>query len=654
MTLLRNAGRGLVGGLVAGATWALVEAAVNWSLGGLVPLRAAAVLLAIDLGVGAAAGIAIGLLFGLRGRTAAGAPLALGLAAAYALFRIYDPPGLGLEAVFAIVAAGVAALGAVLAGAEGGVVGFLLLTLLASTAVALGGFEIDELAGSRRWGAGLTFAVAFLPLAAVVVDRLLAVAVRRPVTRLGLVVAALALVAMVGSHPLATAPIDDPIVTGVPPANAPDVILVTLDTTRADHLSTYGYGRDTSPNLTAFAADGLLFTEARSPAAWTLPGHASLFTGTYPTRHGAHFAGAWLPGQSRDGRQMVAFPLSPSAVTMAEALRDQGYRTGGFVANFSYLHRDFGVAQGFGRYEDAPALLLRLRPAGLRLAQQVVPSFCLAPIRSAREINGAALTWLDRQPAGRPVFLFVNYMEAHQPRLAPPPYDRWSREVPGASRLARRNLYYEHAVKNLPDIERRFVEANYDGELAAMDEALGELLAALRARGRYDNALVVVTADHGEFLGEHQQMGHIGQMLYEPVLHIPLAVKFPGAARARGRATNPVQLVDVLPTVLATTGAPVPADVQGEALPHVSHASLAEEDVDPFLVRRYGAVYDRSIRVLYDGSYKLIRTSRGESMLFDLSRDPKEQTDLAATEPERVADLLRRLETTLGTLVARK
>jgi len=110
----------------------------------------------------------------------------------------------------------------------------------------------------------------------------------------------------------------------------------------------------------------------------------------------------------------------------------------------------------------------------------------------------------------------------------------------------------------------------------------------------------------------------------------------------------------VLPTVLATTGAPVPADVQGEALPHVSHASLAEEDVDPFLVRRYGAVYDRSIRVLYDGSYKLIRTSRGESMLFDLTRDPKEQTDLAAAEPERVADLLRRLETTLGTLVARK
>src|SRR4029077_10377688 len=106
VTILRNAVRGLAGGLVAGATWALVEAAVNWSLGGLVPLRAAAVLLAIDLGVGAAAGLVIGLLFTLRGRTAAGAPLALGLAAAYALFRIYDPPGLGLEPAFSILAAG--------------------------------------------------------------------------------------------------------------------------------------------------------------------------------------------------------------------------------------------------------------------------------------------------------------------------------------------------------------------------------------------------------------------------------------------------------------------------------------------------------------------------------------------------------------------
>jgi len=163
-----------------------------------------------------------------------------------------------------------------------------------------------------------------------------------------------------------------------------------------------------------------------------------------------------------------------------------------------------------------------------------------------------------------------------------------------------------------------------------------------------------VTADHGEFLGEHDQMGHIGQMLYEPVLHVPLAVKFPGPDRLRGRDARPVQLIDVLPTVLTVTGGDVPPDVQGEPLPDVRHPSLAEEDVDPFLVNRYGARYDRSVRVLYDGTYKLIRTSRGERMLFDLARDPEERTDLAAVEPARAEALLRRLESALATQVAKK
>jgi arylsulfatase A-like enzyme len=335
-------------------------------------------------------------------------------------------------------------------------------------------------------------------------------------------------------------------------------------------------------------------------------------------------------------------------VTLAEVLRDRGYQTAGFVANFSYMYREFGMAQGFGRYDDAPGLLLRLRPPAVRVAQRFRPDFCLVPFRSAHEINGAALAWLERVPAERPVFLFVNYMEAHQPRLAVAPNDRWVRELPGADRLARRRLYYEHAVAHLPDDERDFIVANYDGRLADLDAALGELLTALRARRRYENALVIVTSDHGEFLGEHGQMGHIGQMLYEPVLRVPLVVKFPGTDGRRGQDPTPVQLVDILPTVLAEVGAALPAGVQGEALTHVAHPSLAEEDIDPFLVARYGERYDRSIRVLYDGSYKLISTSRGEHMLFDLARDPGENTNLATAEPERTADLKRRLEAAHG------
>ena len=162
----------------------------------------------------------------------------------------------------------------------------------------------------------------------------------------------------------------------------------------------------------------------------------------------------------------------------------------------------------------------------------------------------------------------------------------------------------------------------------------------------------MVTADHGEFLGEHDQVGHIARMLYEPVLHVPLVVKPPGAAQPPARIDRPVQLVDVLPTVLQTVGAPIPPGVQGQPLLDADHALLAEEDINPFLVARYGALYDRAIRVLYEPPYKLITTSRGQRMLFDLTRDPGESQDLSATEPAVLDRMAQRLEASMSTMVA--
>jgi arylsulfatase A-like enzyme len=638
---------------VAGTVWWAVEGALNWVLGGFVPAAVALRLLALDLAFGAAAGVLVGGLLALAGRSPEPRVFALALVGAYGLLRVYAPPGLGTEALFVALAAVAVLAGVVLAGARaGGAFGFVQLSLLGTTAVALGEFVLDEATGGDLGGVRLPLLLASLPLAGVAVDRVVAFAVRRPGARLGIALAAGALAAVVWGRPLATTALDDALVTAVPPpAGTPDVLVVSLDTTRADHLSTYGYHRDTSPNLTAFAADALRFTQARSPAAWTLPGHASLFTGKYPSRHGAHLAGAWLPGRSMEGRRQVAFPLHERAVTLAELLRDRGYRTAGFVANFSYLYRDFGVAQGFAHYEDRPALLFKLRPHAVRVVQRFVPSFCLKNFRSAWEINAAALAWLDAAPAGRPVFMFVNYLEPHQPWLASPPWDRWSQDLPHADRLAQKDLY-THAVKEVGELERAFIVANYDGQVAAMDAAFGELIAALRARGRYEQTMIVVTSDHGEFLGEHGQLGHTGRMLYEPVLRIPLVVKWPGEARPRGEAHGVAQLVDVLPTVAAVAGVTLPADVQGEVLPDVTHAALAEEDINPFLVSRYGETYNRAVRVIYDGSYKLISTSRGEHMLFDLARDPEERHDLSGREPERLSTLRGRLEALLGAPLA--
>jgi arylsulfatase A-like enzyme len=645
---LAGALRGLCLGALAGVLWFALEAIGNWLGGGFVPSATLRAIAELDLVIGAVAGAVLGAVLP-RGGLALGVALAM----VYGFLRVFEPPGMGAEGVYVLVAAVLVAAVARLGRRDGaGVLAFVHATLLGAAAVL--GLEtlLDQLHAHALRGLRLPVAIAAVPAVSVAADWLIGLAIRRRGIRLGLELAAAAVACAVLGRPLSTAPLESRVVTAVPPpAGTPDVFLVSLDTTRADHLSLYGYGRPTSPNLEKLAADALVFTQARSAAGWTLPGHASMLTGMYPSRHGAHLAGGWLPGESIDGRRNVAFPLSADKVTLAEALRDRGYTTGGFVANFSYLYRDFGLAQGFSLYDDAPGLLLRVRPPAVRFAQRFAPGFCLKPYRTARDMNRLALEWLDRAPAGRPVFMFVNYMEPHQPWLAPPPHDRWVSELPQARSLATKDLY-THEVKNFTPEEVAFIQANYDGQLAAMDEALGELVAELKARGRYERALIIVTADHGELLGEHGFVGHMGRMLYEPLLHVPMVVKFPGADHPRGRVDTPVQTLDVTPTALDEASASVPPDVQGQDLRHVTRPSLAEEDINPFLVADYGETYDRAVRVLFDGSWKLISTSRGQRMLFDLAHDPGETNDLAAAEPDRVEELARRLEDRMSTMVA--
>jgi arylsulfatase A-like enzyme len=646
---LTGAARGLATGVVGGLVWVAIEATLGWWSGSVVPQSAALTIAGANLAIAALAGTLAGLAAPAGNRV-----LALAVVGTYGLMRVYAPPGWGGEAVY-VLAFGAAAAAIVRATGAGTTrIGIVLTIAVGALGVLLGDAWLDEHYESALQGRLLPIVVAGLALAPVLADGLLALVVPSVGRRAGALLA-VGLVALVATAtPLSTDPFVEDVVTGVPPpAGTPDVILVSLDTTRADHLSTYGYHRETSPNLTALAADALLFTQARSPAGWTLPGHASMLTGLYPGRHGAHLAGGWLSGQSIDGRRNVAHPLAADRVTVAEALRDRGYSTAAFVANFSYLYRDYGLAQGFGRYEDAPGMLLRVRPPVARVVRTFVPAFCLKPYRTAREINALALQWLDRAPTGRPAFVFLNYMEPHQPWMAEPPFDRWVWELPKAKALATRDLY-THEQKHFTPDELAFIVASYDGQVAAMDAALGELVAALKARGRYEGALIIVTADHGEMLGEHDTVGHMGRMLYEPLVHVPMLVKFPGADRPRGRETRPVQLVDVTPTALRAAGAPAIPGMQGHVMPEVTHPTMAEEDINPFLVTKYGPGYDRAIRVFYDGTHKLMTTSRGEKMLFDLARDPGETENLAARDQARVADLTRRLEAAFGTTVAAK
>ncbi len=655
-SLLRNALVGIGAGLVAGTVWWVVESLTNWALGGVVPAHVARTILGLDLAVAGTAGIVLGLALTFVPGGASGPALALGLTMAYGLIRVFEPPGMGGEALFVLLATLSAALGVRLVGDERrGPLAFVHLTLLTTTITALGKAIIGEaqsdyFSKTEPSGASLAFLLAALPLAAVIADRGVAFALRRRTVRFAFEVAIGLGAAVLWNHwspPLWTAPIDQMTLVAEPPAaGTPNVLLIVLDTTRADHLSTYGYARETSANLTALAKDGLNFTEARSPAEWTVPGHASIFTGMYPSRHGAHYAGDWTSGPMIYGRKRV-LPLPDERTTLAEVLRDRGYVTGGFAANFANLDRGFGMAQGFMHYEDHPGLLFRPVPHVVRFVQRFRPAFCKKPFRSAQEINEAALDWLDKAPEGRPFFVFLNYLEPHH-WLAAPPYDLWSRDLPHARQLALKGLFTHKVPVHLTDEEQKFIVANYDGEVMAMDAALGELMAALKARNSYEDTLIVVTADHGELLGEHQIVGHGGRMMYEGLLHIPMVVKLPGKDRPRGDRPDRVQLVDVLPTVLATIGAPLPDGVQGQPVQHVTHDTIAEEQINPEFVAQFGDVYNRALRVYYDGPYKLISTSRGDRFLFDLGSDPNEDQNIASRDPQRVAAMEQRLETMMS------
>jgi arylsulfatase A-like enzyme len=653
-------GRGLAAGLAAGIVWWAIEAAVNWAFGGVIPLGQALVVLGLDVALGGLGGLAVGAVLGVAAGGGSAASYALGMTVVYGLIRAYEPPGLRAEALFVVAGAVCAALAVRIAGqaSRRTWLTFIHISLVATAAIAIGKTGITEVQSSyfskqEPNGAALPILLAVLPLLGVCADRFLGLALRpwrEPGTRTApagiRLTAELAMaltVALVWGKPLSTAPFDDPRpLLAAAPAGAPDVFLISMDTTRADHMSTYGYERETSPHLSALAADGLSFTQARSPAQWTVPGHASMLTGMYPSRHGAHYVGGWTSGPAIYGRRRV-FPLGDDKTTLAEVLHDRGWATGAFVANFANLFRGFGMAQGFQHYEDNPGLLLRPAPHVVGFAQQYAPAFMKKPFRSAQEISEAALAWLDQVPAGRPAFVFMNYLEPHH-WLAAAPYDVWARDLPHAARLARKGLFTHAIPANLSKEERDFVTANYDGQILAMDAALGEFVAELKRRGRYENALIVVTADHGELLGEHDIVGHGGRMMYEGLLRIPLVVKMPGADRPKAVIDNPVQLVDVLPTVLQSIGAPVPAGVQGSPLQQVARNSIAEEHINPEFVSFYGDVYNRALRVIYDGPYKLITTSRGERVLFDLVTDPTESKDLAARETQRTARMEEELD----------
>jgi arylsulfatase A-like enzyme len=363
-----------------------------------------------------------------------------------------------------------------------------------------------------------------------------------------------------------------------------DVILIVIDTQRSQNMSIYGYGRETSPALAAFARDAVTYERAVSPSTWTVPSHGSLLTGRWPSYHGAERVA---------GDKLQAMPINPDLPTLAELLRAAGYRTAAFVANYTYVSPLFGFHRGFEVFDDE------------------------AKFFRAEEILAKAEQWLAAQR--EPAFLFVNLIDPHEPYEPPPPYDgMYPGKGAGYGGSFRELLHVQHRA--LTAAMREHFVSQYDGETAYTDHALGHFLDRLRALGRYRSSLVIVTSDHGELLGEHGLAGH-GVWPWEEQVRVPLLVKYPGSRGGGRRVAARVSNLGVFAAALRAAGLGAPEGV----------------DPDPFDPTRPVFVEDldfngHRVRAVYEGSRKLISSvdpaGNEWTSLYDLDADPQERRPL--------------------------
>jgi len=369
----------------------------------------------------------------------------------------------------------------------------------------------------------------------------------------------------------------------------PNVLLITIDTVRADHLGAYGYQKGATPALDRLAHEGVTFLDATSQAPLTGPAHAALLTGMFPARLGV--------------RDNASTPIGDSVTTAAKLFKAHGYRTGAFVGAF-ILTAPYGFAQGFDTF-DADF-------AGYSDAQK------LQVQRLGGSVIDAALKWLNPQSAihNPQWFAWVHLYDAHAPYDAPAPF--------GA----------------------RFKSAPYDGEIAYVDACIAQLIADLERLGQLDRTIVAVVADHGESLGEHGEQEH-GMFLYEPVLHIPWIMRLPAHTHAGERIAEQVRAIDLLPTLAALTGAAMPR-VDGESLVGLIEGR-ARREVPPSYAEtfypkwHYGWSELKSIRA--DG-WKYVDAPRPE--LYDMRSDAAERRNAADTR----APLAAGLRAALGTLTS--
>jgi len=368
-------------------------------------------------------------------------------------------------------------------------------------------------------------------------------------------------------------------------AEAPNIILITVDTTRADRMGFLGSKRGLTPNLDILARQGVVFERAYSQAPLTPVSHATIFTGTYPQFHTVTDFGHPLP---------ALLPFVP------EILKKSGYHTGAFIGSL-ILDPKASMAPGFDRGFD-------FFDAGFRPKHGPDESRYDTVERRAGDVVHRAITWLNESRPS-PFFLWVHLYDPHAPYDPPPPYDARFKDL-------------------------------YDGEIAYADASLGKLFTYLRQRGLYERSLIAIMSDHGESLGAHGEAMH-GIFLYDETIHVPLLFKLPAAVLAGRRVSSRVRLVDIAPTLLSMLSLPLPPTFQGGSLVPLMKAgsSIAAADLPAYAETDYPhrAFGWSAVRSLRSGKYLFVRAPKSE--LYDESQDKSDQRNLAGSSPA-VADTL--------------
>ncbi len=412
------------------------------------------------------------------------------------------------------------------------------------------------------------------------------------------------------------------------------VFLIVMDTARRDHLSCYGYERKTTPGIDELARDGVLFENFISTSPWTLPSHASLFSGMFSAKHGAHH----VPGD------FPYFPFSRQFDTLAEVLQQSGYRTVGVVSNAGVLNRKNNFDQGFDFYYDGTAAFYvsfwgSIFQKIFSFNEDIIRTFFQAnKYKLSDEVLNIGIEYVENELKGfnEPLFIFFNLMEPHDGIFYLPDefgkkydfsWDKWPE--------FNKDEIYRFEKKLAPEKQKVLFDW-YDCKLAYMDRQLKKFFDYLKRVGIYDNALIVVLADHGELFGEHNTFGH-EKDLYNELIWTPLIIKYPAEMNRTGIEKKYVQTIDIMPEIFSVLNITISEEIQGQPISQINHKIISELYEKKHPLKRF----QRGLKAIFspkqETDYKLIYSTNGKQELYDFLNDPYEKADLIK-EKQRIAN----------------